>query len=173
MPVLSNKNLLHIAISLLLINIGCKKEIEEQQVYDNVIYEIDSTKLYGSSAQKTKQKTPTQYISILYSDLFSNTIPINDLTELSVLSLALGDKSMVNELILSNALSSPSIVIPSDSQMRNDIESFVTSTYRKFYQRNPTPYEQLYMVDLINKDTDLKVIEIYTSFILSNEYYYY
>ena len=162
-----------ILLGLVLVISACKKEIEEQQVYDNVIYEIDSTKIYSSSSEKNKQKTPTQYISILYSDLFHKSIPANDLSELSELNLAIGDKSMSSELILSHYLKNPAVDLPSESEMRNDVETFVERTYLLFYQRHSTPYEKIYLTEMINRDPGLSVEEIYTAFILSDEYYYY
>ena len=157
----------------MLLFLSCKKEIEEKTVYDNVIYGIDTTRLYSSSAEKTKQKTQTQYISIMYSDLFNSNISSTDLSELSELSLAMGDKTMANELTLSHYLNDSGVDRPSDAEMRADVELFVEETFLRFYQRNPSPYERLYLTDIIEKDPQMTVLEIYTSFVLSNEYYYY
>ena len=158
---------------LLLFSSACKKEIEEKQVYDNIIYQVDTSRLYSSSAEKTKQKSQTQYISIMYSDLFSTNISGNVLSELSELSLAMGDKTMANELTLSHYLNSTALDKPSDTEMRSDVESFVELTYLRFYQRNPSPYEKIYLIGVIDNDPILTVLDIYTAFILSNEYYYY
>ena len=152
---------------------SCKKEYTEKQVYDNVIYGMDTVRLYNSAAEKTRQKTQTQYISILYSDLYNKTIPTNELSELSELGLATGDKTMVNELTFSHFLNAPFVDKPTDAQMRADVETFVDWVYLKFYQRRPTEYERRYMTDIINKDVDMKVDDVYTAFVLSNEYYYY
>lgn len=158
---------------ILLVSTGCKKDVEEKQVYDNIIYKVDTTRLYSSSAEKTKQKSQTQYISIMYSDLFSTNISGGELSELSELSLAMGDKTMANELTLSHYLNSTTLDKPSDAEMRADVEVFVENTYLRFYQRNPGPYERLYLTDVIDKDPLLTVLDVYTAFILSNEYYYY
>lgn len=169
-----NKNVIPLAAALILILIAsCKKEIEEKQVYDNIIYQLDSTKLYSTSADKNKQKSSIQYISILYSDLYSKGIPTNELADLAELNLSLGDKTMSNELVLSHYLNDPTIQKPSESEMRNDVETFVRNTYLLFYRRFPTPYEQIFLVEMINNDTEMKVKDVYTAFILSNEYYYY
>ena len=152
---------------------SCKKEVVETQVYDNVIYEIDTQRLYSSSAEKIKQKTQTQYISIMYSDLFSQNVSSNELSELSELSLAIGDKTMANELTLSHYLNSSNVQKPSDAEMRGDLDVFIEITYLRFYQRRPTPYELLFLKGVINDDPQLTVVDIYTAFILSNEYYYY
>lgn len=50
---------------------SCKKDVLQKRVYDNVIYEVNPVALYASNAEKTKQKSSTQYVSILYNDLFN------------------------------------------------------------------------------------------------------
>ena len=157
----------------ILICFSCKKDITNKQVIDNVTYGLDTSILYQSSAQKVKQKTTTQYVSILYSDLFSRSISSKELSELSELSLGIGDKTMGNELTLSHYLKATDLSKPSDGEMRLDVEKFVVDTYRKFFQRFPTPYEKIFLTDLINKDPSIIVVDVYTSFVLSNEYYYY
>ncbi len=158
---------------IVLIFFSCKEKKVEETVYDNVIYELDTLRLYNTGAEKTKQKSTEQYVSIMYTDLFSSGISSNELSELNELSLAIGDKTMVNELLLAHYLNSSSVNLPSNTQMRADIEFFVEQTYLKFYQRYPSKYESLYMVKLIEDDAELTPKDIYTAFVLSNEYYFY
>lgn len=153
--------------------VACKKKTVEEVTYDNVIYELDDVPVYSSNVQKTKQKSPTQYISILYSDLFNKSIPTTELTELGELSLAMGDKGMANELLLTHYYNDPTVVIPTNAQMRADVNQFVEDTYIRFYLRFPTEYEKYYLADLINNDPALTPENIYTAFALSNEYYFY
>ncbi|MFT6321955.1 MAG: hypothetical protein ACJAT4_002890, partial [Granulosicoccus sp.] len=54
---------------------GCKQEKEYQYVF-----EVNEENLYQSNVDKTRQKTPEQYISILFSSLFSTTVPQQDLS---------------------------------------------------------------------------------------------
>jgi hypothetical protein len=152
---------------------SCKKTIEERVIYDNVIYEMNNVVVYSSSSEKVKQKTPVQYISILYADLFNARIPNNELNNLTLISTAIGDKTMANELILSHYLNSPNLQLPGNEEMLSNIPAFVDEVYVRFYQRNPTPYEKLYLTNLIEEDESLTVQLIYTSFVLSNEYYFY
>lgn len=152
---------------------ACKKVLEEEVTYDQAIYGINTQVVYSSSAEKTRQKTPVQYISILYGDLFGERIPNNELNNLSLLSAANGDKGMANELILSHYLSDPGLELPTDADMQSDPAAFVEATYIRFYKRNPTPYEKIYFVNLIEDDPELSVQVLYTAFILSNEYYFY
>lgn len=152
---------------------ACKKEITEQVVYDNVIYQLNDVVVYQSNVEKVKQKTPTQYISILFSDLFNTQISNNDLSELSTLYLAIGDKGMANELLLTHWLVTPGVVVPTDQTMRADVDQFVIDTYVRFFQRLPTEYEKHYLVDEIEDDTLLTPEAVYIAFALSNEYQFY
>lgn len=152
---------------------SCKKKIEEQIVYDNVIYGVDDVEVYSSNAQKTSQKSAELLVSIMYADIFNQGINTNTLLEISEIYLALGDKTMFNELIFSHFFKDPSAVVPTDVQMRADIETFIEESYIRFFQRNPSEYEKHYLKDLITNDNDITVENVYTSFVLSNEYYFY
>jgi len=153
--------------------VSCKKVTEERVTYDNVIYELNNVAVYSSSSEKIKQKTPVQYISILYADLFNTQIPNNELNNLTLISTAIGDKTMASELILSHYLNSPSLQLPGNAEMLQDIPAFIEQTYVRFYQRFPTEYEKLFLTNLIENDPEMDVQTIYTSFVLANEYYFY
>jgi hypothetical protein len=152
---------------------SCKRDIIEKRVYDNVIYEVNPVTLYLNNAQKTKQKTPLQYISILYTNLFNQNISAQKLNELNEVFLSIGDKSIANSLALNHFLGMSGIQIPSNQQMRNDIAQFVTDTYLKFYLRNPTPYEAYQLKKMIADDMNITPEMVYASFALSNEYNFY
>ncbi len=156
-----------------LIFISCKKKVIEETVYDNIIYEVNDVAVYGSNVEKTKQKSTNQYISILYTDLFNQAISNNELAEISELTLAMGDKQTSNELIISHYLNSPLVNIPTNSQMRTDVATFINETYVKFYQRYPTEYEKIYLKKMIEDDPLMTAENIYVAFALSNEYYFY
>ncbi len=66
-------------LALLIISstlVACKREIVEEVVYDNIIYQIDTVPVYQSNSEKDRLKTPLQYISSLYSNLYYSSIPI-------------------------------------------------------------------------------------------------
>ena len=79
---------------------SCRKDISQQIIYDNVIYEVNPVTVYASIAEKTRQKSPEQFISILYSNLTNKTIPGDDLNNLSELSLSFGDKGLMNQVMI-------------------------------------------------------------------------
>ena len=160
-------------ILIAILGFGCKKTIVEKTVYDNVIYGLDTVYVYSSNLEKTKNKTPGQYLSIMYADIYKESIPPDVVADLEELNLALGDKLVANDLVISYFLNSPDADVPSDAAMRADIDKFIEDTYRKFYLRHPTEYEKYQFTQMIQNDPDLSPDQIYAGFILSNEYFYY
>lgn len=63
---------IYLFIAVLIFFSACKKqtEIVTTQVVDNVIYQVGGTAVYQDNSEKNKQKTNTQYISILHANLF-------------------------------------------------------------------------------------------------------
>lgn len=147
---------------------SCKQEKEYQYVF-----EVNEENLYQSNVDKTKQKTPEQYISILYSNLFSTTVPQQDLSQLAEVRASIGDKQMADEMILNDFVNSGSSTTPTDQEMRANIEQFIEDTYLRFFLRKPSPYEILELKQEIEGDTELTPEMIYQAFALSNEYKFY
>ena len=145
---------------------SCKKEY----VY---VFDVDDEVVYESNAEKNKQKSSTQFISILYSNLFQSSISQQQLNNLSNIRLAIGDKQLADNLIVNAYVHSVSVQIPTDADMRADIPQFIEDTYLRFYLRKPSPYEARYMKEAIEADTGLTPDLIYTSFAESNEYKFY
>ena len=165
----------HIFLFLLGLSLfsSCKKEVENTIVYSNEIYGVDDVHVYSSNAEKTKQKSPELLLSILYSDIYNQAISTNKLLEIAELSLSFGDKTMFSEMILSQFLADPLAVVPTNTQMRADLDLFVKDCYIRFFQRKPSEYELIFLKNLISTDATITVENVYTSFVLSNEYYYY
>ncbi len=168
------KNCLLAVISFAVIT-SCKKQIIEDVVYDNIIYQVDTVAVYQSNTEKDRLKTPIQYISSLYSNLAFASIPSSILDNLVVYRLSIGDKTLVNEMILNALLQDPTITatFPTNAEMRDDIDAFIDETYLRFYLRNPTAYEKFSLNNIITNDGDITVTDIYRGFLLSNEYMFY
>lgn len=154
---------------------ACKKEtkIIENVTYDNTIFQVDDQVLYSSNAQKNKQKSTTQFISILYADLFQTAVPGDVINDVVQLTLATGDKQATNELLVFNALNAPGVIIPTKAEMNADVDAFLDDTYVRFYLRKPTELERYYLGNLIQTDTSITPELIYSAFSLSNEYLFY
>ena len=154
---------------------ACKKEtyLTTETVVDNYIYGVEGEVVYQSNAEKTKEKSTEQYISILYANLFQSTVPQTTLFELAEIRQANGDKQLADELIMNSYVNSGSVIIPSDSEMRADIDAFIDATYLRFFLRMPTPYEKYELRKAIEDDEGMTPELIYQGFALSNEYKYY
>jgi len=109
------------------------------------IYEVNEVTVTGSSsnASKGKEKRPEQFIAILYANVFQKPLSPNELVELSELIQSIGDKQVAYEVIVSQFLCNEDAQIPSNSEMRNDVASFVEATYQRFYVRLPSNAEHL------------------------------
>lgn len=162
-----------LALTLLVIFFSCKKQVEETIVYSNVIYGVDDVSIYSSNAEKTKQKSPELLLSIMYSDVFNQGITTTKLLEIAELSLSNGDKTMFTEMIFSQFLADPSASVPTDAQMRANLDVFIEDSYIRFFQRKPSEYEARFMKNLITNDINITVENVFSSFALSNEYYFY
>lgn len=170
-----SKSVIGLACVSLAILSSCKREIEQQVIYDNIIYEIDTVPVYQSNAEKDRLKSPLQYISGLYSNLYLSSIPSNVLDNLVIYRSSVGDKTLVNEMILNAMLQSPDVLetLPEDDEMRDDVEAFVEESYLRFYLRKPSAYESYAMTEMIDSDPDMTVVDVYRAFLLSNEYMFY
>ena len=167
------KNILSIFFLILLFS-SCKKEIiTENTINTDYTFNVENEVIYQSNVEKTRQKTPELYISILYSNLFQSSIPQQDLLELAQIRSATGDKQLADELFLNAFVNGGNAIIPSDLEVRDDIERFVNDTYLRFFLRIPTPYEVFELKKEIEEDAGLSPALIYQAFALSNEYKFY
>lgn len=160
---------------LLLACFSCKKEnvVSKQTIVDNHIYEINPVVVYQDNIEKTRQKTSELFISGTYANLFQVPIDAGTLADLTQIRTATGDKQMVDELVLNNFINTGNAVIPTDQQMRANIEQFIADTYLRFFLRLANPYEVLELKKEIEADPGLTPDLIYQAFALSNEYKFY
>ncbi len=173
--VISAKKIVLLLLVMTFIITSCKKEIVEEVIYDNIIYQIDTVPVYQSNTEKDRLKTPIQYISSLYSNLAFSSIPTTILDNLVVYRLSIGDKTLVNELILNAMLEDPAVIamFPTNAEMRDDIDAFIEESYLRFYLRYPTAYEKYSLFTIIENDEDITVTDVFRAFLLSNEYMFY
>jgi hypothetical protein len=151
---------------LLFVGIACKKE-------KTYVYGINDVTLKQEGANKPSVKTTTEFISIAYADIFGTTITANDLTQLSLLYSAFGDKKLMENLIIKNFLNAPGTQIPSKSQMQQNTEQFLKETYTKFLNRTPNEFELYGTKNIIQADTTISPELIYYGMLTSNEYRHY
>ena len=145
---------------------GCRQEkVEEYQVND-----ID---LYSSASEKKNLKTDEQFISILYTDLFGESINSTELKKLNRAYTSMGDKSLVIDIMIRGMLANPNAEVAAETSMRARPDEFIVATYKRFLVRQPTEQEKWFLRDKIEKNPELKPSDIYYALLTSDEYRYY
>ena len=87
--------------------------------------------------------------------------------------MSICDKEVANDIVLSNFMNDTGVIMPSDSLMRSDVNTFLEETYKRFFIRNITEAEREYFKNFLETHPDVSVEMIYTAFSLSNEYQFY
>jgi len=145
--------------------ISCKK--------DDIIYDVNQVNATSYNANKNKLKTISQYISILYANLFQKALSANELVEITNCIESIGDKEVAHEIVLSNFMNKSGVTMPSDSLMRTDVNAFIEQTYKRFYVRDLTEAEREFFLNFFASHPDVSVEMVYSAFSLSNEYQFY
>jgi hypothetical protein len=144
---------------------SCKKE--------DPIYDVNQTQSTSYNANKNKLKSPAQYISILYANLFQKALSANELVEITRCIESIGDKEVAHEIVLSNFMNQSGVTLPSDSLMQSDLNTFLEETYKRFYVRDITEAEREFFLNFFESHPDLSAEMVYYAFSLSNEYQFY
>lgn len=143
---------------------SCEKDVE---------YEVNEETILPPNANKTKLKSDQQYIAILYANLFQTALSSDNLFEASECIQSIGDKTLAHEVLISNYMNKSDVILPTNEEMRADLDAFITETYNRFLVRNPTEAERQYFKNYINTHPNVRPELVYFSFALSNEYQYY
>jgi hypothetical protein len=145
---------------------SCQKEKE-------ALFEINPVDLYSSAAEKDKEKTNAQYISILYTNLFQSAISSNQIFELDEAFRSIGDQEIAKEVLISNFFNNATVSLPTTEEMNTDIDTFIIDTYKRFLLREPNEAEKLWVKNFIQSHPYVTPEIVYFSFALCNEYKYY
>ena len=137
------------------------------------VYEVNDITVLPNNAAKDKLKTQEQFISILYANLYQKALSPNQLVEASEAITSIGDKRVAFETIVAKFIKDPEVIIPSNEDMRMNIDAFLIDTYKRFYVRLPTEAEKKWMTEYIESRPNMTPELIYYSFATSDEYYYY
>lgn len=139
-------------------------------------YEIVETASYGDNLNKDKDKTNIEFHSILSTNLFQKPSSINELTRTDRVIQSCGDKTLINEVIISNYMNSNQVILPSRKRMVDSTERFVEETYIRFFIRRPTEAEKTWFINFINankSNPSFRPELVYTAFSASDEYMFY
>ncbi len=140
---------------------------------DDIVYDINQLQSSSYNANKNKLKSVSQYISIVYANLFQKALSSNELVEITRCIESIGDKQVAHEIVLSNFMNEPDVIIPSDSLMRADLDLFLEETYKRFFVRDITEAEREFFLNYLNANPNVSSEMVYMSFALSNEYQFY
>ena len=165
MPIFNKINGLLVLISCLLILTACQR--------DTPLYGIEDLTIDPVNSEKNKPKTHTQYISILYTNLFQEAIGPNRMLEALAAIESIGDKQIAYDILVSKYMNDDSVILPSEDMMRSDPEGFIRATYKRFLVRQPTEAELLWMKNYIQSQPNLTPELVYFSFATCNEHFHY
>lgn len=152
-------------VIILITIVGCKEE--------TYVYDVNEVTVNPNNSEKDKEKSVPQFISILYTNIYQKALSPDDLVEISELIASIGDKQIAYETILAKMITDPDVKIPTNGEMRADIEKFVIETYKRFYVRLPTEAEKTYFTNYLESNPDVTPVLVYFSFATANEYNYY
>ena len=137
------------------------------------VYGIDDLDIRPVNSYKDKPKTHTQYISILYANMFQKAIGPNQMLQALNAIESIGDKQIAYDMLVSKYMNDPEVKIPSVESMRDDPETFVRDTYTRFLVRQPTEAELQWMINYIERRPSMTPELVYLSFATSNEHAHY
>ncbi|MFK7924216.1 MAG: hypothetical protein AB8H47_19815 [Bacteroidia bacterium] len=140
---------------------------------DRYLYEVNTVDVLASNDHKSRQKSEDQYLATLYTNLYQQSISGNKLAEMREVIASLGDKDLGKQMLTSKLLNDPEAVIPTNIEMRADLDGFIQDTYRRFLVREPSIAELTYLKNILIKNPQLTPDMIYLSFTLSKEYQFY
>ena len=137
------------------------------------LYEIDDLTILPVNSEKNKAKTTAQYISILYTNLFQKALGPNRMLEAQHAIESIGDKQVAFDILVSKYMNDSEVVLPAESEMRSDPESFIRNTYKRFLVRQPTEAELKWMMNYIESRPSVTPELVYFSFATCNEHFHY
>ena len=144
---------------------SCKKEV--------FVYEVDHVDVTQFGGDKQREKSNQEYAAILHANLFQTALSPGDLYKIDQCIQSIGDKQLAHEVIISNFMNKPGVIIPTVDEMNADVNAFITVTYNRFLVRNPTEAERTWFRNRIAADPYVTPELIYFSFALSEEYMFY
>lgn len=140
---------------------------------DSYLYEVNPVDVSAPNVDKRKEKTIDQYISILYANLFQKALSANEMVEIRKCIESIGDKELAFEVVISNLMNRPNVILPRNEDMRADPDRFLYDTYRRFFVREPSEAERAYMRNFILSNPNISAEMVYVAFALAEEYRFY
>jgi hypothetical protein len=137
------------------------------------IYDINKQQISLTNIDKSAQKKDLEFISNAHNDLFGTPINSQMLNATLIDLAASNDRKLVTDLIIRQLLNRADLPIPTNVSMRNDLDLFVKNTYKRFFHRDPNPFEALKMRQFIENEAATTPVMVWYSFLTSDEYRYF
>ena len=155
-----------IALLLALTAWGC-------QVEPDVTYGLETLELGSATADKDRLKSLDQWIVILHADLFGESLGSADLFDIKQAFMSVGDQDLAREVLISNFMQDPNVVLPDPAEIMNDPDTFINDTYVRFLVRYPTEAERTWLKNFLSANPTVTPELMFTAFALSEEYLHY
>lgn len=146
--------------------IGCRPDPQTH-------FELNGIEVSTQTAVKDRLKSPEQWVSIVYTNLFQAALPANELFDVSQVFSSIGDQEIAREVLLSNFFNSDEVQLPTPEEMQANPDAFIDETYLRFFVRLPTAAERTYVRNFLDNHPGMTPELVYMSFALSEEYLYY
>jgi len=137
------------------------------------IHEVNEIDVTQNNADKDKEKSPEVFINIVYANLYQEALSPNNLVDITDIITSIGDKQVAYETVIAKMMADPNVKLPTEEEMRGDIEQFIIDTYKRFYVRLPSEAEKTWWENYIESHPNLTPELLYFAMATSNEYYFY
>jgi hypothetical protein len=154
-----------IYIFLIIALFSCKEK--------SYVHEINTIDVAQNNADKNKEKTPEIFINIAYANLYQEALSTNRLVDATETVQSIGDKQVAYETLIAKMMTDPDVILPSNAEMRDDLETFVEDTYKRFFVRIPTEAEKTWWINYLESHPNLTAEHVFFAMATSNEYNFY
>lgn len=137
------------------------------------VHEINEIDVAQNNADKNKEKSPEIFINVAYANLYQEALSTNRLVDATEAVLSIGDKQVAYEVLIAKMMVDPNVILPTNAEMRNDLETFIEEAYSRFYVRIPTEAEKTWWVNYLESHPNLTSEHVFFAMATSNEYNFY
>ena len=145
---------------------ACNKDVTR-------IYEVNHQQISLNSVDKEALKQDLEFIANVHNDLFGKPIDGGMLQQTLYDLASSNDKKLVTDLVVRQMLNRADLPVPTDAAMRADVDVFVKSTYKKFFHREPNPFEALKIGQMVEGNAARSPVMVWYAFLTSEEYRFF
>jgi hypothetical protein len=139
----------------------------------DVIYGLIDQDVIPPNARKKKLKSDSQYVAILYVNMFQRALSYNQLVSIGRVIQSIGDRFLAYELLVSNMMNEQDIIFPTYNEMVADFDFFINESYNRFFIRDATELEMEWWRNYLQNNPQVTPEHVYVAFAISDEYNFY